>query len=100
MYRRGFFRPEVEVLLRGAAAIAFLTALVLPLAWGYHQRRQAQAWRQVACEYRLREAVRMSRFLAFDNADDACERLARLGLELDGPPLTLTAGGRRAPRIE
>lgn len=100
MYRRGFFRPEVEVLLHGAAAIAFLAALVLPLAWGYHQRRQALAWRHVACEYRLREAVRTSPFLASDDADDACERLARLGLELDRPPLTLTAGSRRTPRMD
>ena len=100
MYRRRFFRSEVEALLRGAAAIAFLTALILPLAWGYQQRRQAETWRRVACEYRLREAVRLSPFLAFDDADDACERLARLGLDLDGRPLTLAVGGRRVQRVE
>lgn len=100
IYRRGFFRPEVEALLHGAAAIAFLAALVLPLAWGYQQRRQADAWRRVACEYRLREAMRLSPFLAFDDAEDACERLARLGLDLDAPPLSLAVGGRRAQKIE
>jgi len=100
MYRRRFFRSEVEVLLRGAAAIAFLTALILPLAWGYQQHRQADAWRRIACEYRLREAVRVSPFLASDDAGDACERLARLGLDLDGRPLALAAEGRRVQKVE
>jgi hypothetical protein len=77
------FRPEVEAFLKAIAVIALGTLLVLPLAWGYRQRNEARAWREIACAYRLKEALSDGRLLrAADQRVDPCERLADLGLQL------------------
>jgi len=45
MMKHGFFRREVEVFLRASTCALVLSAFVATLAWGYHQRQQAHAWR-------------------------------------------------------
>lgn len=80
---RGFkvFRPEVEAALKILAVVALLTLLVLPLAWGYQQRNEARAWREIACAYRLKEALSDGRLAtAADLRSDPCARLDDLGL--------------------
>lgn len=77
------FRPGVEAALKTLAVIALLTLVVLPLAWGYHHRNEARAWREIACAYRLKEALSDGRLLtAADLRGDACERLDDLGLQM------------------
>ncbi len=77
------FRPEVEAALKTFAAIALLTLVVLPLAWGYHHRNEARAWREIACAYRLKEALSDGRLLTpADLRGNPCERLSDLGLQL------------------
>lgn len=77
------FRPEVETVLKTLGAMVLLTLLVLPLAWGYHQRSEARAWREIACAYRLKEALSDGRLMtAADLRSDPCERLDDLGLRL------------------
>jgi hypothetical protein len=79
------FRREVEVVLKAVAMISLLTLLVLPLAWGYRQRNEARAWREIACAYRLRQALSDGRLMtAADQRADPCERLSELGLQLAG----------------
>ncbi len=82
---KGFkvFRPEVEAVLKTLAVVALLTLLVLPLAWGYQQRNEARAWREIACAYRLKEALGDGRLeTVADRRGDPCERLEDLGLRL------------------
>jgi hypothetical protein len=43
MMRRGFFRREVELVLRVVGCTILLAAFAGMFAWGYHQRQQAQA---------------------------------------------------------
>ena len=50
----GFFRPEVEAALKVIGIVGLITLIVLPVAWGYEQRKQARAWQSVACAYRRR----------------------------------------------
>jgi len=77
------FRPGVEAALKTLAVIALLTLVVLPLAWGYHHRTEARAWREIACAYRLREALSDGLLLtAADLRGDPCERLGELGLQM------------------
>ena len=38
-----FFRPEVEAALKMAGVAGLITMIVLPVAWGYEQRKQARS---------------------------------------------------------
>ena len=80
----GFFKPEVELVLRALGVLTLIGLIVLPLAWGYQQRKQALAWQSVACAYRIREVTRRTPMVAsVDYQRDPCLTLNRLGLELD-----------------
>jgi hypothetical protein len=82
MLRRGFFRREVELALRGLGCALIVGAFGVTLAWGYHHRQQAQAWRDQACSYRFADVTRRATFLATEDPGDACSRLQSLGLDL------------------
>jgi hypothetical protein len=82
MLRCGFFRREVELALRGFGCALIVGAFSVTLAWGYHYRQQAQAWRDQACSYRLADVSRRATFLAGEDPADACSRLQSLGLGL------------------
>jgi hypothetical protein len=79
-----FFRPEVERALRVLGGLLLLGLILLPMAWGYEQRKQARAWQTVACAYRMREVARRAPLVAtVEYIPDPCHTLERLGLELD-----------------
>lgn len=80
----GFFRREIEVTLKMLGVMVLIGLIVLPVAWGYEQRRQARTWQNVACAYRMKEITRNAPFIAnnTERAPDACAMLARLGLPL------------------
>jgi hypothetical protein len=79
-----FFRREVEVTLKAIGVITLIGLIVMPMAWGFEQRRQARTWQTIACAYRMKEVARQSPFLAgVDSQSDACGALERLGLQLD-----------------
>ena len=79
-----FFRPEVERALRVLGGLLLLGLILLPMAWGYEQRKQARAWQTVACAYRMREVARRTPLVAtVEYTPDPCHTLERLGLELD-----------------
>jgi len=81
------FRPGVEAALKTLAVITLVTLVVLPLAWGYHHRSEARAWREIACAYRLKEALSDGRLLTpADLRGNPCERLSDLGLQLARRP--------------
>jgi hypothetical protein len=82
MLKRGFFRREVEVSLRVIGGALVLSAFVTALGWGYHQRQQAQAWREQACTYRFADVARRATFLGSDDPTAPCDRLQSLGLGL------------------
>jgi hypothetical protein len=79
----GFFRREIELTLKMVGVVFLVGLIVLPVAWGYEQRRQARVWQNVACAYRIKEVTRHAPFIAgVERAPDACATLARLGLQL------------------
>jgi hypothetical protein len=79
----GFFRREIEVTLKMLGAMVLIGLIVLPVAWGYEQRRQARTWQNVACAYRIKEVTRQTPFMTgVERAPDACTTLARLGFNL------------------
>ncbi len=79
-----FFRPEIEVTLKTIGVITLVGLIVMPMAWGYEQRRQARTWHSIACTYRVKEVTRHSPLLAGIELDpDACATLDRLGLSFD-----------------
>ena len=78
-----FFRPEVERALRVLGGLLLLGHILLPMAWGYEQRKQAKAWQSVACAYRMREVARRVPLVTVEYIPDPCHTLERLGLELD-----------------
>src|SRR5205823_4989877 len=81
--RMKFFRHEVEVALRMMGVLTLIGLIVLPIAWGYEQRRQARTWQNVACAYRIKEVARtMSIVTSMERAPDACTALERLGFDL------------------
>jgi hypothetical protein len=81
-----FFRPEVETALKMVGIAALITVIVLPVAWGYEQRKQARTWQNVACAYRMKEVARQTPMIAtLEHRRDACVTLERLGLDLDVP---------------
>jgi hypothetical protein len=79
-----FFRSEVEIILKTLGILTLIGLIVLPMAWGYQQRRQAKAWQSVACSYRMRDVARRTPVVAtVDYAQNPCLTLQRLGLDLD-----------------
>jgi len=77
------FRPGVEAALKALAVAALVALVVLPFAWGYQQHSEARAWREIACTYRLKEALSDGRLLTpADLRGDPCARLSELGLQL------------------
>lgn len=79
-----FFRPEVEITLKAIGIITLVGLIVMPLVWGFEQRRQAREWQRIACAYRTKELARQSPFLmGVDREPDACGTLERLGLSFD-----------------
>jgi hypothetical protein len=81
-----FFRPEVETALKMIGIVGLITVIVLPVAWGYEQRKQARTWQNVACAYRMKEVARQTPMIAtLEYRRDACTALERLGLDLDLP---------------
>jgi len=80
------FRREVEVTLKTIGVLTLIGLIVLPIAWGYEQRKQARTWQNVACAYRTKElAQRTPLIISVDRGHDACGTLERLGLELEIP---------------
>jgi hypothetical protein len=78
-----FFRREVELTLKMLGVTTLVGLIVLPVAWGYEQRRQAKAWQNIACAYRIKEIARAAPFAGnIERAADPCTTLARLGLQL------------------
>jgi hypothetical protein len=80
MLKRGFFRREVEVGLRVIGCTLVVSAFVTTFGWGYHQRQQAQAWREQACANRFADVSRRATFLGSDDPSAPCDRLQSLGL--------------------
>lgn len=81
-----FFRQEIETPLKMLGVIALIGLIVLPVAWGYEQRRQARTWQNIACAYRIREvASRVPFIVTADVGRNACGTLERLGLDLNPP---------------
>jgi hypothetical protein len=81
-----FFRSEIETALKFTGGAILITAIVLPVTWGYEQRQQARTWQNLACAYRMKEVARQTPMLAvLGHQRDACVALERLGLELDLP---------------
>lgn len=79
-----FFRPEIEAALKMLGVATLIGLIVLPVAWGYEQRRQARTWQRVACAYRIKEVVRRTPIIAtVDSGREPCSMLERLGLGLD-----------------
>ena len=72
-----FFRPEIERALRLVVALLLLGLILLPMAWGYEQRKQARAWQSVACAYRMREVARRAPLVStVEYIRDPCPTLA------------------------
>jgi hypothetical protein len=98
----GFFRREIEVTLKMLGVVLLVGLIVLPVAWGYEQRRQARTWQNVACAYRIKEVTRTAPFVQnVERAHDACTTLARLGFQLaetEFVPLPTTAAGLSSTR--
>ena len=90
-----FFRREIEVTLKMAGGLVLIGLIVLPVAWGLEQRRQARAWQNVACTYRIKEVRRQAPFIAnVERTGDPCATLARLGFEVsEGDFVLLPTGG-------
>ena len=86
------FRREVEVALKTLRVILLLLLILVPVSWGYEQRRQARQWQSVACAYRVDELTRRN-VLQIEPAPDACAVLSRLGVTVNpeslAPPAAL-----------
>lgn len=82
-----FFRREVELTLKALGVTTLVALIVLSVAWGYGQRRQAKVWQHVACAYRIREVTRSAPFMtAVERGADPCATLARLGFAITDTP--------------
>ena len=78
-----FFRREIELTLKMLGGLTLVGLVVLPVAWGYEQRRQARTWQNVACAYRIKEVTRNTPLVQnVERGADACTTLARLGLHV------------------
>jgi hypothetical protein len=79
-----FFRREIEIVIKTLGILTLVGLILLPMAWGYEQRKQARAWQTVACSYRMREVTRRTPVVAtVEYAQNPCLTLERLGLDLD-----------------
>jgi hypothetical protein len=79
-----FFRREIEIVIKTLGILTLAGLILLPMAWGYEQRKQARAWQTVACSYRMREVTRRTPVVAtVEYAQNPCLTLRRLGLDLD-----------------
>ena len=87
------FRPGVEICLKLGLALVVVMMVVLPLAWGYRQHAQAELWHDVACAYRLKEALRERRISPADVAGRPCARVNDLGLQFEQPVARTTSVG-------
>jgi hypothetical protein len=81
------FWPGVETGLKISVAVMLVMVVFLPLAWAYRQHAEAQVWRDIACTYRLKEALRDRMISPADLHGRPCSRLAELGLRLERPIL-------------
>jgi hypothetical protein len=81
------FWPGVELGLKIGLALVALVVIVVPLAWGYRQHAEAELWRDVACAYRLKEALRERRISPADVGGRPCARLSELGLRIEPSPV-------------
>jgi hypothetical protein len=86
------FRPDVELWLKLGLAVIMLTTVLMPVVWAYRQRAEAELWHEVACTYRLKEALRDRLVSPADLNGRPCARLVELGLRLERP--TLFPGAR------
>jgi hypothetical protein len=82
MMRPGFFRRDVEYVLRILGGLLVVGAFAVTLAWRYEQRLQADEWRELACAYRVADVASRAKFLGLDEQGRACERLRSLGLNV------------------
>jgi hypothetical protein len=80
------FWPGVEICLKLGLALVMVMILVMPLAWGYRQHAEAELWRDVACAYRLKEALRERLISPGDLGGRPCVRLDELGLRFEPTP--------------
>jgi hypothetical protein len=78
------FRSEIQTTVKMLGIVTLGGLVVLAVAWGYEQRKQARTWHNVACAYRIKEVLRRTPILATSEPGrDACAVLERLGLGLD-----------------
>jgi hypothetical protein len=84
------FWPGVELCLKIGLALVLIVVVVVPLAWGYRQHAEAELWREMACAYRLKEALRERLISPADVAGRPCARLEELGLRFE-PSTTFPA---------
>jgi hypothetical protein len=80
------FWPGVEICLKIGLALVLVMVVVLPLAWGYRQHAEAALWRDMACAYRLKEALRERLISPADVGGRPCVRLDELGLRFEPAP--------------
>ena len=78
-----FLRPELERALAVIGLVALVGAIVLPVGWGYEQRRQARAWQETACAYRLKEVARGAMLTVSERRGAACAALRQLGFDIE-----------------
>ena len=84
------FRSEIQTTLKMLGIVTLVGLIVLPVSWGYEQRKQARTWQNVACAYRIKEVARRTPILAtMEPGRDACMVLERLGLDLEVSVLTV-----------
>lgn len=77
------FWPGVELGLKIGLGLVMLVVIVVPLAWGYRQHAEAELWHDVACAYRLKEALRERLISPADLGGRPCARLDALGLRFE-----------------
>jgi hypothetical protein len=77
--------------LKLGLTVVVVTMVVLPLAWGYRQHAHAELWHDVACAYRLKEALRERRIGPVDVVGRPCARLHELGLQFEQPVARTTS---------
>jgi len=80
------FWPGVELCLKIGLALVVVMVVMLPLAWGYRQHAEAELWRDVACTYRLKEALRERLISPAHVGGRPCARLDELGLRFEPTP--------------
>jgi hypothetical protein len=97
----GFFKPEVERVLKALGIVTLVGLVVLPMAVAYEQRQRARAWQSVACAYEMREVTRRTPLVrTVSYQQDPCRTLNRLGLELElGPSSPTLDPGRGRYRL-